>query len=58
MPGGTCALVQAYVARELPLCLEWEVLCSVWGCLRKIVLVSPIASLKAARQPGLLVLQG
>lgn len=33
MPGGACALVQAWVARELPLCLEWEVLCSVWGWL-------------------------
>lgn len=26
---------------ELPLCLEWEVLCSVWCCLRKIALITP-----------------
>jgi hypothetical protein len=62
MPGGggehTCALVQAHGASKLPLHLEWEVLCSVWGCLRKIALDTPMASLKAARQPGLPVLQG
>lgn len=55
---GTCALVQARVASESPRHLEWEVLCSVWGCLRKIALDTPMASLKAARQPGLPILQG
>lgn len=56
--GQTWDLVQARVASERPLHLEWEVLCSVWGCLRKIALDTPITSLKTARQPGLPVLQG